>query len=103
MTGYLPQDTNENSLWGETPVDGPESESLSESMHVEVLVVGGGYTGLPAALHLAEKGVSVVLLEALYRENGQSCARLTTIMGPWRWSFWTVAGKTRCQALNSPG
>jgi len=64
MTEYLPQDSNENSLWGETAVAGPESESLSESMQVDVLVVGGGYTGLSAALHLAEKGVSVVLLEA---------------------------------------
>ena len=64
MTEYLPQDTSENSLWGETSVDGPASESLSESMQADVLVVGGGYTGLSAALHLAEQGVSVVLLEA---------------------------------------
>ena len=30
----------------------------------DVLVIGAGYTGLSSALHLAEKGVSVVLLEA---------------------------------------
>ena len=30
----------------------------------DVCVVGGGYTGLAAALHLAERGFSVVLLEA---------------------------------------
>ncbi len=64
MSEYLPQDNNENSLWVETAVAGPESESLNESMQADVLVVGGGYTGLSAALHLAEKGVSVVLLEA---------------------------------------
>jgi len=29
-----------------------------------VAVIGGGYTGLSAALHLAEQGVSVTLLEA---------------------------------------
>jgi glycine/D-amino acid oxidase-like deaminating enzyme len=36
-------------------------------MQADVLVVGGGYTGLSAALHLAEKGVLVVLLETLHR------------------------------------
>lgn len=30
----------------------------------DVCIVGGGYTGLSAALHLAERGLSVVLLEA---------------------------------------
>lgn len=30
----------------------------------DVCIVGGGYTGLSAALHLAEKGYAVVLLEA---------------------------------------
>jgi gamma-glutamylputrescine oxidase len=30
----------------------------------DVCVVGGGYTGLSAALHLAQRGFSVVLLEA---------------------------------------
>ncbi|MEO9529807.1 FAD-binding oxidoreductase [Roseibium sp.] len=38
------------------PLDGPRS--------CGVCVVGGGYTGLSAALHLAEKGLDVVLLEA---------------------------------------
>jgi gamma-glutamylputrescine oxidase len=31
---------------------------------VEACVIGGGYTGLSAALHLAERGVRVVLLES---------------------------------------
>ena len=30
----------------------------------DVCIVGGGYTGLSAALHLAQKGYDVVLLEA---------------------------------------
>jgi gamma-glutamylputrescine oxidase len=37
---------------------------LSESRRVHVAVVGGGYTGLSAALHLAEGGIDVALLEA---------------------------------------
>ncbi|MFN0113445.1 MAG: NAD(P)/FAD-dependent oxidoreductase [Paracoccaceae bacterium] len=37
---------------------------LEESVTADVCVVGGGYTGLSAALHLAERGFDVVLLEA---------------------------------------
>jgi gamma-glutamylputrescine oxidase len=38
--------------------------ALSESTHADVVIIGGGYTGLSAALHLAEAGVDVALLEA---------------------------------------
>jgi gamma-glutamylputrescine oxidase len=38
--------------------------SLQGEVRADVCVVGGGYTGLSAALHLAERGLSVVLLEA---------------------------------------
>lgn len=37
---------------------------LDETIDADVCVVGGGFTGLSAALHLAEQGVSVVVLEA---------------------------------------
>ncbi len=38
--------------------------SLEGTVEADVCVVGGGYTGLSAALHLAEAGASVVLIEA---------------------------------------
>ncbi len=38
--------------------------TLAGAERADVCVVGGGYTGLSAALHLAEAGFSVVLLEA---------------------------------------
>lgn len=37
---------------------------LSGHTHADVVVVGAGYTGLSAALHLAEAGMDVLLLEA---------------------------------------
>jgi gamma-glutamylputrescine oxidase len=37
---------------------------LRERVSADVCVIGGGYTGLSAALHLAERGYGVVLLEA---------------------------------------
>ncbi|WP_316014440.1 FAD-binding oxidoreductase [Roseobacter sp. HKCCA0434] len=38
--------------------------ALEDEVRAEVCVVGGGYTGLSAALHLAEAGRDVVLLDA---------------------------------------
>src|SRR5215469_15312242 len=52
------------SLYAETarpPVDTPR---LDGDKRVSVAVVGGGFTGLSAALHLAERGVDVAVLEA---------------------------------------
>jgi gamma-glutamylputrescine oxidase len=37
---------------------------LSGQVSADACVIGGGYTGLSAALHLAERGYAVVLLEA---------------------------------------
>src|SRR4029077_14528962 len=37
---------------------------LSTEVRTEVVVIGAGYTGLSAALHLAERGVATVVLEA---------------------------------------
>lgn len=38
--------------------------SLTGDVTADVCIIGGGYTGLSAALHLAERGRSVVLIEA---------------------------------------
>ena len=38
--------------------------ALQGEVRADVCIVGAGYTGLSAALHLAEKGLSVVVLEA---------------------------------------
>ena len=54
----------ENS-WYEASVARPApSLPLAERVRADVCVVGGGYAGLSAALELAERGFSVVLLEA---------------------------------------
>ncbi|ARP89022.1 FAD-dependent oxidoreductase [Bordetella genomosp. 9] len=56
------------SLWAATAVPPPPTQPLTESVQADVLVIGGGYAGLSTALHLAERGVNVVVLEA--REIG---------------------------------
>ncbi|GAB4170026.1 MAG: FAD-dependent oxidoreductase [Thalassobaculales bacterium] len=52
------------SLWAETAPPPPPLGSLIGPADSDVAIVGGGFTGLSAALHLAERGVAVTLLEA---------------------------------------
>ncbi len=51
-------------LYYETAGSAPDAPSLTTDLRVDVAVVGGGFTGLSTALHLAERGVKVALLEA---------------------------------------
>lgn len=53
-----------NSLWSATAHAAPPAPPLQGAAEAEVAVVGGGVSGLSAALHLAERGISVVVLEA---------------------------------------
>lgn len=52
-----------NSLWSATANPFRPCPSLDGNIQADAAIVGGGYTGLSAALHLAERGLSVVLLE----------------------------------------
>jgi glycine/D-amino acid oxidase-like deaminating enzyme len=42
----------------------PLTQKLEEQRHVAAAIIGAGFTGLSAALHLAEAGVDVAVLEA---------------------------------------
>ena len=52
------------SLYAVTATAPAPTPALRGDRRVEVAVVGGGYTGLSAALHLAERGRHVALLES---------------------------------------
>lgn len=52
------------SLYAATARPGPATPPLEGDHTVSVAVIGGGFTGLSTALHLAEQGVDVAVLEA---------------------------------------
>ncbi len=53
-----------NSLWNSTAIDFPVLSPLVEDIAAEVVIIGAGFTGCSAALHLAENNVDVVLIDA---------------------------------------
>ncbi len=64
----MQNDPRSHGLWELTAPPAPQTQTLSGPMEADVVVVGGGFTGFSAALHLAERGTKVVLLEG--REIG---------------------------------
>ncbi len=59
-------------LYRETAESAPPTPPLAGDARADVTIVGAGLTGLSAALHLAEGGASVVLLEAQDVGHGAS-------------------------------
>ena len=52
------------SCWWDETIAAPDWPALEGDTEADVAIIGGGFTGISAALHLAEAGVSTVLLEA---------------------------------------
>jgi len=52
------------SLWSVTAPAGPACTALATGWRAQAAVIGAGYTGLSAALHLAQAGREVAVLEA---------------------------------------
>jgi glycine/D-amino acid oxidase-like deaminating enzyme len=58
-------DPRSHGLWEASAPPPPSTKPLTEDISVDVVVVGAGFTGLSAALHLAQGGASVAVLEAV--------------------------------------
>jgi glycine/D-amino acid oxidase-like deaminating enzyme len=66
------------SLWTAVTPLGPDLPALVGTTEADVIIIGAGFTGLSAALHLREAGVDVAIVEAMEpgwgasgRNNGQ--------------------------------
>jgi glycine/D-amino acid oxidase-like deaminating enzyme len=60
------------SLWGATATPAPSLPELNGSTRSQVVIIGAGYTGLSAALHLCESGVDVIVVDAAELGEGAS-------------------------------
>jgi glycine/D-amino acid oxidase-like deaminating enzyme len=58
--------------WWDQTCDVPERPALDGDRSCDVVIVGGGFTGISAALHLAQAGVSATVLESRYVGWGAS-------------------------------
>ena len=59
----LLSDPRSHGLWAQTAPPAPPTEVLAGDRTADVVVIGGGYTGLSTALHLAERGTHAIVLE----------------------------------------
>jgi gamma-glutamylputrescine oxidase len=89
--------------WYEASVgDRPRYPHLDGDRRADVAIVGGGYTGLSAACHLAQAGASVVLVEAQRfgdGASGRNGGQLGTGQRIWAEELEAELGFTRAKAL----
>jgi gamma-glutamylputrescine oxidase len=80
----------------------PAYPSLDGDRRADVAIIGGGFTGLSAAAHLAKAGVSVALVEA-HRfgdgASGRNGGQLGTGQRAWAEELEAEYGFTRAKAL----
>lgn len=80
----------------------PRYPRLDGDLTVDVVVIGGGFTGLSAAAHLAKAGVDVALIEA-HRfgdgASGRNGGQLGTGQRAWAEETEAELGLTRAKAL----
>jgi len=86
-------DRRSHGLWESTAPPPPATETLAGDIVADVAIVGAGYTGLSTALHLAERGFGVVVLEAI--EIGYGAAgRSTGLVNAGLWVMQSVLKET---------
>ena len=80
----------------------PEYPALDGDRRCDVVIIGGGFTGLSAAAHLAKAGTNVVLVEA-YRfgdgASGRNGGQLGTGQRAWAEEMEAEYGFSRAKAL----
>lgn len=90
------------SWYAATAHPAPRHPALQGETRADVCVVGAGYTGLSAALHLAERGFDVVLLEAHrvgFGASGRNGGQLGSGQRQDQASLEKMLGKAEAQRL----
>jgi glycine/D-amino acid oxidase-like deaminating enzyme len=84
----------------------PPTERLQDHRHVAVAVIGAGFTGLSAALHLAETGIDVAVLEAKdigWGASGRAFGQVVPYLKPGHEAILRHYGAERGQRIGRHG
>lgn len=102
MTHYQSPISPGYSWYEDTAGPRPEYPRLDGDRTADVVIIGGGFTGLSAAAHLAKAGTDVVLIEA-HRfgdgASGRNGGQLGTGQRAWAEELEAEYGFTRAKAL----
>lgn len=79
------------SLWQDTVSNRPSFKELRGDGQYDVAIIGGGYTGLTAARHLAARGLAPVVLEASRIGWGASGRNGGVVAGKFRVAYSDIA------------
>jgi len=90
MTGPLPESTIP-SLWRDTVSSGASFSCLSGDAKADVVIIGGGYTGLAAAHRLVKKGAQPIVVDANPIGWGASGRNGGVVSAKFRLPFPTIA------------
>ncbi|MEX0344465.1 MAG: NAD(P)/FAD-dependent oxidoreductase [Rhizobiaceae bacterium] len=90
------------SFYEETAGDRPEYAALNGDSSTDILIIGGGFTGLSAAVHLARNGADVTVVEA-HRfgdgASGRNGGQMGTGQRAWPEELEAEFGLERAKAL----
>jgi len=106
MLAHSPQNTPAPSWYRATPNIDLSCPPLAGAVDADVCIVGGGYTGVNTAIELAERGLSVVLLEASqigWGASGRNGGQLIRGVGHGLEQFSNVIGEQGVRDLKLMG
>lgn len=90
------------SWYEDTVGERPEYAAVDGDASADIVIIGGGFTGLSAAVHLAKAGTNVVLIEA-HRfgdgASGRNGGQMGTGQRAWAEEIEAELGLTRARAL----
>lgn len=90
-TGAFPTGRPVASLWAATVAERPAFAPLPGDRNADVVVIGGGYTGLSTARYLAKAGLAPIVLEAGRIGGGGSGRNGGVVSGKFRLGFRDIA------------
>ena len=106
MNAPVHSDQHANPYYASTRCRGPHCPTLEGSVIAAVFIIGGGFSGLNTAIELAERGLSVIVLEARkigWGASGRNGGQLIRGVGHGVEQFESVIGTSGVRDLKLMG